>query len=242
MSKKLFIGISIVVVVIIGAGAAFVLRTTPEASAPIETMPVEIQEVPEMAETTGESEMDEAGQAGGAVTFTINPAGSEARFILDELLRGAPKTVVGSTNQVSGEIIVDFKQPEAVQLSTILVNARTLVTDNDFRNRAINNQILDTRTYEFITFTPTGISGFPENPDFGQALAFQISGDLTIRDVTHPVTFEAEVTAESEDLITGSAAATVARDDFGLVIPSVPGVADVDEEVRIEIELRAERQ
>lgn len=36
------------------------------------------------------------------VLFQLEPAGSEARFILDEVLRGQPNTVVGTTDRVSG--------------------------------------------------------------------------------------------------------------------------------------------
>ena len=56
---------------------------------------------------------------------------------------------------------MDFAQPGSAKVGTILVNARSLATDNDFRNRAINNQILKTGAYEFITFTPTQPLGFP---------------------------------------------------------------------------------
>jgi polyisoprenoid-binding protein YceI len=80
---------------------------------------------------------------------------STVRFTLDEILRGEPATVVGTGSQVSGEIAIDFNQPANSEIGVILVNARMLVTDNDFRNRAINNSILETGKYEFITFTPT---------------------------------------------------------------------------------------
>ena len=70
-------------------------------------------------------------------------------------------------------------------------------------NRAINNQILDTRNHEYITFSPTAIMGFPGNPDFGDELVFQITGGLTTRDTTNQVTFDVWVIAESENLIKG---------------------------------------
>jgi len=88
------------------------------------------------------------------VIFEIVQADSEARFIIDEVLNGAPKTVVGVTNQVAGEIAIFVDDPSRSQIGTILVNARTLVTDNEFRNRAIKNRILETDSYEFVTFTP----------------------------------------------------------------------------------------
>ena len=249
MYKKIFIGISIFVVVIIVGIAAYVLRPSAQPSSLVTAIPVEIeatsQPTPE-AQTAGDpsgdgGEATVADQPTEAAIFTIVSQESEVRFILDELLRGAPKTVVGATNQVSGEIAVDYAQPGNAKVGTILVNARTLTTDNDFRNRAINNEILDTGAYEFITFTPTQISGFPENPALGQAFEFQITGDLTIREITQEVTFDVQASAQSETRIIGSASAVVTRADYGLEIPSVPGVADVDEEVRLEIDFVAEK-
>ena len=70
-------------------------------------------------------------------------------------------------------------------------------------------------------------------------IEFTIDGDLTIRDVTLPVTFSVIASPVSETQLVGSAAATVARDDFNLRIPSVPNVADVEEEVELYIDFVA---
>lgn len=249
MTKKVLLAIAVVSVLVVAGIAAYVLRPTPEASAPIEALPLQTdQPEPVMEDTTAavaeeSSENDEAvgssEQPAGAVVFQIVPEESEVRFSLDELLRGEPTTVIGKTDQVAGEILVDFNAPGSSQVGVILVNARTLVTDNDFRNRAINNEILDTGKYEFITFTPTGILGFPEAPQLGEALSFQIVGQLTIRDVTNEITFDVMATAESETRLSGYASATISRTDYGLEIPEVPSVANVEEEVLLEIDFVA---
>src|SRR5690606_27226017 len=125
------------------------------------------------------------------------------------------------------------------QVGVIQINARTLATDNNFRNRAIQNEILDTGAYEFITFTPTGIEGLPASAAVGETVTFTLVGDLTIRDVTLPATFAVEATAVSETQITGTATAVVNRADYGLQIPSVPSVANVEEEVELYIDFTA---
>ena len=175
----------------------------------------------------------------GIVVFSIVQAESEVRFTLGELLSGVPTTVVGATDQVAGEIAIDPENPASTKVGVIQVNARTFATDSDFRNRAINNSILETGRFEYVTFTPSEIANFPENPSIGEALEFQISGDLTVRDFTNPVTFDIVVTAVSESRLEGSASATIARADYGLQIPEVPRVADVDEEVLLEIDFVA---
>jgi polyisoprenoid-binding protein YceI len=173
------------------------------------------------------------------ILFQIVQSESEARFTIDEVLRGNPKTVIGVTDQVAGEILFDPADPSSAQVGTILINARTLVTDDDRRNRAIGNQVLDTGIYEFISFTPTEVSGLPEAVSSGETVNFQITGDLTIRDVTNEVTFEATVTFVSEDRLEGSASTIVLKEEYGLTIPNVPFVADVSEEVGLVIEFVA---
>ena len=157
------------------------------------------------------------------------------RFVLDEDLRGSRTTVVGETDQVAGELAVDFNDLSTTQVGTLQINARTLATDNDFRNRAIKNEILNTNEYEFITFAPSLVEGLPESVSVGEPVTFTIGGDLTIRDVTNEATFEVEATAVSEGEISGMASAVVQRADYNLNIPSVPNVANVEEEVELTI-------
>ncbi len=167
--------------------------------------------------------------------FEIVQAESEARFIIDEVLRGSPVTVVGVTNQVAGQIAIDPTNPAATQLGEVRVNARTLATDNDFRNRAIKNQILDTNTYEYVSFQPTELVGLPETATVGQPFTFQVVGDLTIRDVTQQVTFDVTVTPVSESRIEGLATTTFPYRDFGLAIPDAPSVDTVADGVTLEL-------
>lgn len=182
----------------------------------------------------------EGGSAPAAATvYQIDPAASAVRFELDEVLRGNPITVVGSTNQVAGEIAFDLNDLSTAQVGTIQVNARGLTTDNNFRNRAINNEILDTGAFEFITFTPTGVNGLPGSAAVGDSVEFTLDGDLTIRDVTQPVTFNVTAVVASDTQLTGTASAVVQRADYNLVIPEVPSVANVEEEVELYIDFVA---
>ena len=121
----------------------------------------------------------------------------------------------------------------------IQINARTLVTDSNFRNRALNNKILNTGEFEFITFSPTAVNGLPSSAAVGEALEFTIDGDLTIQDITLPVTFVVSASPVSETQLAGSASTTVNRADFNLQIPSVRDVADVEEEVELYIDFMA---
>ncbi len=171
--------------------------------------------------------------------FRIVPEESKAQFKLSEILRGNPTEVVGVSNQVAGEIVIDPKNLGASQLGVIQINARTLATDSNQRNGAIRRFILNTDTYEFITFKPTAISGLSGDGALNKPFTFKIQGDLTIRDVTKPVVFDATVQAPSAERLTGSASTTINRADFNLKIPDVPFVANVSEQVALGIDFVA---
>ncbi len=169
----------------------------------------------------------------------IVPEESLVTFTLDETLRGLPTTVVGQSRAVAGQIAIDFADPTTAQIGPILINARTLLTENEFRNNAIQNFILQTEAYELITFTPQQISGLPAQFTANEPVTLTIQGDLTIRDVTQPVTFAATVTADGRTELTGSAAAQISLADFALTIPDAPGVANVSEVVGLRIDFIA---
>lgn len=196
------------------------------------------------SEAAAQDPVDESGGQTATVTslqLAILPDNSEARFYIDEVLRGEPTRVEGITQHISGGVTIESLDPLAVSLQSIEIDAGTFVTDNSFRNRAISEAILQSGRYPTITFVPTSIEGLPENAEPGETYSFEITGDLTIREITQPVTFRVTLNAESAESITGSASAAINRADFNLRIPSVPQVADVSEQVLLEFDFSATR-
>ncbi|WP_029215253.1 YceI family protein [Kallotenue papyrolyticum] len=262
MLRIRFIVATLLTALVVGVAlsAYSVFRAPQEASAPLQAIPLatETASAPSptapratatasdatptdaSAATTATSTGDAAGATAAApIIMRIVPAESQVRFVIDEVLNNVPKTVVGTTNQVAGEIAVDPADPTRSRVGVIQVNARTLTTDNEFRNRAIKNRILETDQYEFISFAPTQLLGLPQSAQIGQSYTFQIVGELTIRDVTREVTFDVTVTPVSATRLEGSAATTIRYADFGISIPRVPQVASVADEVRLEIDFVA---
>lgn len=254
-TARLIIGGIIAVLVIVLISLVYIW-VTGGSSAPSATLSAPTLELPtrEPTEAVTETAADATTESTDAASanpdadnftiFNIVADDSQVRFILDELLRGQPNTVTGRTNQIAGQFAVDFANPQASRVGEIRISARSLATDNELRNRAIRSQILQSAQdqFEFINFAPTETEGLPASITLGEPFEFQITGDLTIRDVTRPITFDVTVTPTSETELTGTATATVQRADFGLEIPSVPSVADVDEAVRLEIDFVAEAE
>lgn len=191
------------------------------------------------AEPEAAPEEAAAPESGGLRIFSLDPGASLVRFELDEDLRGTRTTVVGVTNQLAGELAIDPADLSTAQLGVILINARGLATENNFRNRAIQNEILDTGSFEFISFEPTSIEGLPGSAAVGDTVQFAVSGNLTIRDIVQPATFTVEATFAGDNQISGLASTVVNRADYNLVIPNVPNVANVEEEVELYIEFTA---
>lgn len=246
------------------------LREPEAPSAPLEAIPLELATEPAVPaaptpapipaateETEPVEDIAPAGEEAAAATEPAAPAAeaapaserliyrlsqteSQVRFELGEDLRGVRTAVTGVTDQIAGEIAANLSDLSSTQLGVVQINARGLATDNNFRNRAIHNEILDTGAYEFITFAPTAIDGLPASAVLGEEVRFTIDGDLTIRDITRPVTFDVTATTVSADRLVGTATASVNRVDFDLRIPSVPSVANVDEVVRLTIDFVAE--
>ena len=281
MKKNLYT-VLLLFMVLLMATACGLLQEPAEPSAPIESVPLEVDEAEDSATEAEEmEESDEAMQeedmaeeemadeemseeemsdeemadeemtdeemsdeemadetdalAAGLVIFEISQDESEVRFELDEDLRGSRLTVVGTTDQVAGQIALDLSDLSTTQIGEIQINARTLATDNNFRNRAIQNEILDTGDFEFISFVPTAVNDLPDSAAVGEEITFTIDGDLTVRDITEAVTFTVTATAVSETQISGTATATVLRETYGLTIPEVPNVANVEDEVDLII-------
>jgi polyisoprenoid-binding protein YceI len=196
-------------------------------------------EQPQADATATAAAVDPAGAAHGELVFQIDPSGTEARFVIGEILGGQPNTVIGVNSRVQGQLTLDLGEPAASRLGTIQIAADGFVTDSNLRNRAINQFILESAAFPLITFQPTSIRGLPGAASVGDSLQLEISGDLTIREITQPVTFTARVLWAAEDRLEGSATATIQRADFELTIPQVPRVAGVDEAVVLELDFVA---
>lgn len=220
------------------AAAASTEAATTEAAAAA-TEPAAATEAPAAATEAAASATQ---GASAARHFQIVPDGTEARFVITEVLMGQDKTVVGKTAGVTGEITVDPATPASAQIGEIRVDASSLKTDDDRRNRQLRNNILKSGTaqYQYVVFKPTGITGMPESVTVGTPITFQVTGDLTILDKTAPVTFDMTVTPESTDVLKGSGKATVRYADFGISIPNVPFVANVGDNVQLELDFTAQ--
>lgn len=174
--------------------------------------------------------------------FRINSSRSEARFSVYETFPIG--TAIGRTNQIAGDIIIDFTTPANSQLGTIRVNLRSLKTDDSKRDLSIRCCVLLTAQddFEFSEFVPISFSGFPEQVEVGKIYNFTVTGDLTVRGTTQPTTFNVELIIKSFDEILGSAKTIVNRSDFNILNNDENGFDyhGVEEQINLEFDFVAE--
>ena len=223
--SPLFLIIGVIVILLLGALYWSFFRTTEEASGDISETVVSV-DAPE-------------GATDNWTVFEIDSSQSMATFTIDEVLRGDDFTVVGTTNQVGGQVAGDPTDPTTVIVGEIIINARTFVTDSDMRNRAIQNRILFTNDYELIRFQPTAINGLPDSVAIGDSIEVEIVGDLTIKDVTKSTTFATTLTYVSANQIKGSASTTIIYGDYGVEVPLTPSVSFVSDELTMMLDFVA---
>ena len=209
--------------------------TAVDSAYPAEDTAVEEQEV---VEDTGAEE--QAASTGG--DFVIVGGESSVRFLIDEVITGSQKTVVGETQSVEGTITADYANASAATISTITVDAGSFATDSSFRDKSIRNNILQSGQFPTITFTTTSISGLPDSVAVGDTVAVQVTGDLTIHGTTNQVTFDGSVTVVSDTELSGLLSLEITYADFGVqILRMPPDVASVADTVILEIEFVARK-
>lgn len=177
-------------------------------------------------------------------TFTLIPAQSSASFQLNELLFGSPKTVIGTTSSVKGEVVVDWKAPSQSSVKNMAIDARTFVTDDNNRDNHIRTSILKAQTApnEYITFSSRSVNGLGAELKNGTNYPVVIKGNLTIAGVTREAVFNGSFSLKDDSTMNGTASAMVKRSDYGITIPSLSFIANVDEEVKLSFSFTAAAQ
>ncbi len=178
--------------------------------------------------------------AAGMRTFRIVPEQTEASYEVQEqfLSRDLPSKAIGRTNAVEGEFQFTTDGRPTGQVTYIRVDLRTLTSDDRRRDNRIRQQWLESNTYPYAEFASTGVEGVPESYTEGQEVSFKLLGNLTIREVTRPVTFD--VTGKLEgDTVTGTATTQILMKDFGFDPPSIAGMLTVQDGVTIRVQFTA---
>ncbi|WP_434964905.1 YceI family protein [Brevibacterium casei] len=169
--------------------------SSQNASAPEEFLS---DDVAEATDSTGSAA---AGEIAGQ--WSVGE-GSEAGYRVDEVLNGEDVTVVGRTDDVTGDVTISGT---ALTEGAVAVDLTTVTTDNSRRDGYFTSQAIDTSTYPEATFTVAEAVDLSALADSGTA-EIEIPGAL-------------EINGQSRET---TATSTVSRTDSGL---AVAGAIDV---------------
>lgn len=188
----------------------------------------------------------------GARRFVVVPAESSAAYLVhEEFFAGAlakygieagRKEVTGSTKEIAGELQLKLDDPQqALAYGEFTVNLPTLTTDQDQRDGWIRDNALQSNKFPLAKFVAKEIKNAPTSYTDGTEVTFQLVGDLTVRDLTQPVTFDVTATLTG-DTIKGVATTDMQISDFGFSPPSFANTLTVADDFTIRIELTAKEQ
>jgi len=168
----------------------------------------------------------------GTSTWTIDPSHSTVEFVAKHMMI---TTVKGRFAEFTGTIVADednlAESSVDVTMQTASIDTRSEQRDGHLRSA----DFLDVENYPEVTFRSTRVEGTKEE--------FKLTGDLTIRGVTRPITLDVTFGGEGKDPWGGTRASFSAhgkfdRRDFGLTwnVALETGGILVSNEVKINIE------
>jgi polyisoprenoid-binding protein YceI len=223
----------------VGAGAVPALTFAQDATPTPATVGVLEDEAGLDLATCGDSELGAlpAGAA-PAAAYTIVSDESIARYRVQEVLAQVGETeAVGETRAFIGTIGFD-EAGAPLACSRWDVDMRTLQSDSARRDNYLYGNTLETERFPLSTFVLRGVEGLDGPLPEGEETTFTLLGDLTVKDTTRPVAWEATATRDG-DTLSGTAFTEFEMADFNITPPMVPVVLSLDETVRLEIELSA---
>ena len=177
------------------------------------------------------------------VRFVIGTTGNEARYRVREQLMGKdlPNDAVGVTNAITGSILAYPDGRIVKDSSKIIIDVRTLKSDQSRRDGFLQRRTLETEKYPTVELVPTEIRGFSGKIPASGDVTFQLVGDLTVHGVTHPTVWNVTAHPDGQDFA-GSATTSFTFKDISLDQPKVPVVLSVADTIKLEYDFRVTKQ
>jgi polyisoprenoid-binding protein YceI len=171
-------------------------------------------------------------------------AGTKARYRVREQLAGIsfPSDAVGTTESVTGTIVLNADGSIDAARSKLTVDLRSLKSDQQMRDGYIQDRTLETEKFPTIEFVPRRAVGLPVPLPAGrQAQAgFQLIGDMTLHGVTSEATWNVVATFGNDE-VAGRATTTIQFGTFKMTKPSLARIMSVDDKIDLEIEFKCKR-
>lgn len=180
--------------------------------------------------------------SGDTIKLVAVPGKSEARYRVREQLAQVPlpSDAIGKTQQITGTIVGKGDGSIVSSDSKFVVDLSSLQSDRSQRDNFLKRNVLQTSQYPNAVFVPTQVQGLPLQIPPSGPVTFKLIGDLTVRDVTKPVTWDVKCDPQG-DQGTCTATTSFTFEYMGLQQPQVPVVLSVQDNITLEVDVALER-
>lgn len=178
-----------------------------------------------------------ANPGGSIATFVIVPEETEASYSIEETFlnqNNALNTAIGRTSAVQGQLSLNYADPTQSAFGEFVVDISTLTSDRSMRDNRIRREWLESSKFPLATFTVKEVRNFPANPQEGQVIAFQLVGDLKIKETSREMTWDVTATLTG-DKLTGVATIAFLLADFNIPVPNVAGILSVTDGLTVTL-------
>ena len=159
----------------------------------------------------------------GGSTWAVTDA-SELGYRVEEVLFGVSTEGVGRTNQITGSLTIDGT---AVTQAEFVVDVASISSDESKRDGQFRGRIMSTDEFPEARFTLTEPIELALEPAEGAQVATTATGELTLRGVTNPVTFELTAQLANGKIgVLGNIPVVFA--DYSIANPSIGGITTED--------------
>jgi polyisoprenoid-binding protein YceI len=186
--------------------------------------------------STGSTNSTTDTSSGSGTKYVLDATSSSASYSVQEQLArlNLPTMAVGKTSSISGQIVINPDGSIDSTNSKFTVDVSSLQTDSSMRDNYVARNILQSNQYPQAVFIPTQAKGLPAAIPQSGNLTFQLVGNLTIRNVTKPVTWD--VTGSiTNGAASGTATTSFTFEDFNLSQPAVPVVLSVVDKITLTV-------
>jgi polyisoprenoid-binding protein YceI len=161
--------------------------------------------------------------------------GTFVGYRVDEELAGVgATTAVGRTSAVEGSMTI--AGDGTVSDVTVNADVTQLRSDQSFRDRAIQDQGLETGEFPDAGFTLDAPVTIPEEALSGETVTIPATGTLTLHGVDREVTVDLEARLVDDQILAGGAI-PIAMSDYDITAPSAQRVVSIAEEGTAELQL-----
>jgi polyisoprenoid-binding protein YceI len=208
-----------------------------------------VSETPTATAETEDTPSTGGGPQNSLRRFSIVADESKASYIVDEEFFGGAldkygiaagmANTVGSTNAIEGQLELDLSDTSsALGTNKFTVDLSTLASDQSLRDQWLRRNGPNFNQYPTASFTASSIESAPSSYTDGELVSFKMSGDMTIRETTNPVTFDVSATLTG-DTLTGTAIARLLMTDFGIDPPNFANTLTVADEFEVRVDFTA---